>query len=109
MDSQLKKGFIEYCVLAHLKNNDSYGYKIMQSISGLVPITESTLYSMLKRLEKAGKVTTCSKICNGRSRKYYHLTDSGAKSIQDFLEEEWPMVEAIYRHIKADSVRQADL
>lgn len=100
MDSQLKKGFIEYCVLAHLKRNDSYGYKIIQSISELLPITESTLYPILKRLETVGKVETYTKVYNGRLRKYYRITEQGTESIQRFLEEEWPKMEEIYRYIK---------
>ncbi|MDT2596887.1 PadR family transcriptional regulator [Enterococcus dongliensis] len=99
MDSQLKKGLIEYCVLASLVQIDSYGYQIIKEIHPQLELTESTLYPILKRLETTKKVTTYSKIHNGRIRKYYHLTDSGFASIQKFLQD-WSDVEAVYHYIK---------
>lgn len=100
MDSQLKKGFIEYCILAYLKRTDSYGYQIVKSISTLMPITESTLYPILKRLEASGKVKTYGKEHKGRLRKYYQITDAGVKSILVFLEEDWEKLEEIHDYIK---------
>lgn len=100
MDSQLKKGFIEYCVLAQLKRNDSYGYQIVKSISEIIPITESTLYPILKRLETSEKVETYTKEHNGRLRKYYCITDYGIDTILNFLEEDWPKLEEVYDYIR---------
>lgn len=99
MDSQLKKGLIEYCVLASLVPDDSYGYQIVKDIHSHIEITESTLYPILKRLEANQQVVTYSKVHNGRLRKYYHLTDLGTASIQKFLRE-WQDVEAIHQFIK---------
>ncbi|MGX7125820.1 PadR family transcriptional regulator [Enterococcus viikkiensis] len=99
MDSQLKKGLIEYCILASLVEHDSYGYQIVKDIHSHIEITESTLYPILKRLETNKQVTTYSKIHNGRLRKYYHLTDLGIASIQKFLQE-WQDVEAIHQFIR---------
>lgn len=99
MDSQLKKGLIEYSVLASLVGVDSYGYQIVKEIHPRIEIAESTLYPILKRLESDKKVTTFSKIHNGRVRKYYHLTDLGLASIQKFLRE-WQDVEAVHQYIK---------
>ncbi|MDU6523912.1 PadR family transcriptional regulator [Enterococcus devriesei] len=99
MDSQLKKGLIEYCVLASLVEYDSYGYQIVKEIHSHIEITESTLYPILKRLETNKQVATYSKIHNGRLRKYYHLTDLGIASIQNFLRE-WQDVEAIHQFIR---------
>lgn len=99
MDSQLKKGLIEYCVLASLVEKDSYGYQIVKEIDSQLELTESTLYPILKRLETNEKVATYSKIHNGRLRKYYHLTELGFASIQKFLHE-WNDVEAIHQYIK---------
>ena len=50
MDSQLKKGSLEVCVLASLIKEDSYGYKIVQSLNKIMDISESTLYPILRRL-----------------------------------------------------------
>ena len=99
MDSQLKKGLIEYFVLASLVDVDSYGYQIVKEIHPRIAITESTLYPILKRLETNKKVATYSKVHNGRLRKYYHLTDLGFASIQKFLQE-WNDVEAVHNYIR---------
>lgn len=99
MNSQLKKGLIEYCVLATLAHQDSYGYEIVKQISHQIEITESTLYPILKRLETSQRVSTYSKIHNGRLRKYYQLTAEGSESIQQFLRD-WEQVEAIQQYIK---------
>lgn len=99
LDSQLKKGMIEYCVLASLIDADSYGYQIIKEIPTQIELTESTLYPILKRLENNKKVTTYSKIHNGRLRKYYHLTECGLSSIENFLAE-WHEVETVHQYIK---------
>lgn len=104
VDSQLKKGIIEYFVLAVLNNKDSYGYEIVKSISHHLPITESTLYPILKRLEKQDKVKTYSKEYNGRLRKYYEITELGLASIYDFLNS-WSQMENIHDFIER-SVRK---
>jgi hypothetical protein len=54
MEIQLKKGLLEIIVLSTLINNDSYGYKIIQEVSGIINVSESTLYPILRRLERAG-------------------------------------------------------
>ena len=104
MDAQLKKGLLDVCVLAALKERDSYGYQIIKDVSPIVEISESTLYPILKRLEAGGFVTTYSMEHNSRLRKYYRLTDQGRQRIQDFLVE-WEDVMRAYRYI-ADSQKQ---
>lgn len=103
MDSQLKKGIIEFCVLAFLQRGDSYGYEIVKNISPLLPISESTLYPILKRLEANKKVSTYSKEHNGRLRKYYQLTAHGQTCIHEFLTIDWPHLEKIHHFIKGDN------
>ncbi len=85
MDVQLKKGMLEVCVLAALKKEESYGYKIISDISPYIEISESTLYPILKRLEASGAVTTESREYNGRLRKYYRITGRGREKIKEFL------------------------
>lgn len=85
MDVQLKKGMLEVCVLAALKKEESYGYKIISDISPYIEISESTLYPILKRLESAGSVTIQSKEYNGRLRKYYRITSKGREKIKEFI------------------------
>ncbi len=99
MDSQLKKGLLEICVLVVLKKNDSYGYQIIKDISSYIELSESTLYPILKRLESSDCLTTYSVEHNSRLRKYYKITELGEKRIKDFLEE-WKEVTKIYQFIK---------
>ncbi|KRM55408.1 PadR family transcriptional regulator [Lacticaseibacillus sharpeae] len=99
MDTQLKKGLIEYTVLAALSKGDSYGYQIIKDIGPLIDLTESTLYPILKRFESDNRVTTYTKVHNGRQRKYYHLTTRGLASIHRFLAE-WPEVVAVHGYIR---------
>ncbi len=84
MDIQLKRGFLDVCVLSAIKNQDSYGYEIIKKLNPYVAISESTLYPILRRLENAGFLTVKPVEHNGRPRKYYHITDSGLRQIVDF-------------------------
>ena len=86
MDSQLKKGLLDVCVLSVLREGESYGYKIISDLAPYIEISESTLYPILKRLEAAGAVTTQSREYNGRLRKYYKITDKGLQKIDEFIE-----------------------
>lgn len=98
MDIQLKRGLLEVCVLAAIKNRDSYGYQIVKDIKPCVEISESTLYPILRRLEAAELLTVRSVEHSGRLRKYYHITPAGLERIQAF-QEEWKEILAIYQFI----------
>ncbi len=87
MDTQLKKGLLDVCILSVLREQPSYGYKIIADMAPYTAISESTLYPILKRLEGAGLVTVHSREYNGRLRKYYAVTDAGLARIDDFLED----------------------
>lgn len=79
---------IEFLILAIIDKEDSYGYEISQTIKLAANIKESTLYPILKKLEKAGYMTTYSQEYQGRKRKYYSITQEGKEQLQ-FLNEEW--------------------
>ena len=98
MDVQLKRGLLDVCVLAAIKNEDSYGYKIIKDLKPYIQLSESTLYTILKRLEAAGMLTVRTAEHGGRLRKYYHITDGGRKRIEDF-KKEWEEILAIYRFV----------
>ena len=98
MDIQLKRGLLDVCVLAAIKNEDSYGYKIIKDLKPCIELSESTLYTILKRLEGAGLLTVRSAEHNGRLRKYYHITNSGVRRIEEF-KEEWKEVISIYQFV----------
>ena len=99
MDVQLKRGILEICVLASVKGEDSYGYKIIKDIQPYMEISESTLYPILKRLESSGCLTHYSVEHNGRLRKYYQITKEGIERINVFIYE-WPNVKRAYDFIK---------
>ena len=95
MDIQLKRGLLDVCVLAAIKDEDSYGYKIIKDMKPYIEMSESTLYTILKRLENAKMLTVRSVEHEGRLRKYYHITAAGLGRIQDF-KAEWREVMSIY-------------
>ncbi len=98
MDVQLKRGMLDVCVLAAIKNEPSYGYKIIKDVKPYVELSESTLYTILKRLEAAGLLTVRTAEHGGRLRKYYRITPSGAKRIEEF-KAEWKEIMAIYKFV----------
>lgn len=98
MDAQLKRGLLEVCVLAAIKSEESYGYKMIKDMKPYVEMSESTLYTILKRLELADMLTVRTAEHGGRLRKYYHITDEGRKRIEDF-KDEWKEITAIYQFV----------
>lgn len=106
MDIQLKRGILDVCVLAAIKDGDSYGYKIIKDMKPYMDMSESTLYTILKRLEVAEMLTVRTAEHGGRLRKYYRITDKGLARIEEFREE-WREVMAIYRFITKDGVEDA--
>lgn len=86
MDVQLKKGLLEVCVLAAIREEESYGYKIVSDIAPYIEISESTLYPILRRLEASGAVSTRRCEVGGRLRKYFKITNTGLLRIQEFRE-----------------------
>ena len=98
MDIQLKRGMLDVCVLAAIKNADSYGYQIIKDLRPYVALSESTLYPILRRLEAADFLTVRSEAYNGRLRKYYHITPAGLDRIRQFRAE-WEQIMAIYQFI----------
>ena len=87
MDIQLKRGLLEVCVLAAIADEDSYGYQIIKDMKPYLELSESTLYTILKRLEMADMLTVRKAEHGGRRRKYYHITAAGRERIADFKED----------------------
>ncbi len=98
MDLQLKRGLLDVCVLAAIRKGESYGYKIIKDLRPYVELSESTLYTILKRLDAAGCLTVRSAEHDGRLRKYYSITEAGVRRIRTFLEE-WKEVATIYQFV----------
>ena len=98
MDIQLKRGLLDVCVLAAIKTEDSYGYKIIKDMKPYVELSESTLYTILKRLESQDMLTVHTAEHGGRLRKYYHITNTGKKRIEEF-KNDWNEILSIYRFV----------
>jgi len=107
MDIQMKRGLLDICVLAAIQSEDSYGYKIIKDLKPYVELSESTLYTILKRLEGASMLTVRTAEHGGRLRKYYRITPLGARRIEEF-KASWAELVAIYRFVtKEDRHDQA--
>ena len=106
MDIQLKRGLLDVCVLAAIKDEDSYGYQIIKDMKPYLELSESTLYTILKRLETAEMLTVHTAEHGGRLRKYYHITQQGLGRIGEFRED-WKEIQSIYRFItREESVHE---
>jgi PadR family transcriptional regulator, regulatory protein PadR len=88
--SQLRRGVIEFCVLALLADDERYGVELVQSLAGeqALVTTEGTLYPLLGRLRREGVVeTSWRESPAGPPRRYYRLTPAGRKSLAAFADE----------------------
>ena len=102
MENQMKRGLLDVCVLAAIKNEDSYGYQIVKDMSPYVEISESTLYPILRRLESGKMLTVRTAEHNGRLRKYYHITETGLARLNAF-KEEWQELMQIYEFVTKEA------
>lgn len=101
METQLKKGVLDLCVLAMLEKKDQYGYELIQNISKHIEISEGTLYPILKRLKKEEYLDTYLKESKeGPSRKYYSLTDLGKKRSKQSKKEWSQFVKKVDKMLK---------
>ena len=104
MDIQLKRGLLDVCVLAAIKDEESYGYQIIKDMKPYMDLSESTLYTILKRLETANMLTVRTSEHGGRLRKYYRITQVGLQRIEEF-KEDWKEILSIYRFVtKEDGI-----
>lgn len=98
MDIQLKRGLLDVSVLAAIKDGESYGYKIIKDLKPYLALSESTLYTILKRLETGKLLTVRTAEYNGRLRKYYQITPSGLLRIEEF-KSDWQEILTIYQFV----------
>ncbi len=104
MDNQLKRGLLDVCVLSAIREGESYGYKIIKDLKPCIALSESTLYTILKRLETASMLTVRSAEHDGRLRKYYEITPLGLRRIEEF-KDEWREVMRIYEFVSREEER----
>lgn len=87
MTFQLGSSLLDACVLAILEKEDAYGYSLTQQVQSVMDISESTLYPVLRRLQKADFLTTYDQPFQGRNRRYYRITEQGHIRLVELLTE----------------------
>ncbi|WP_324825885.1 PadR family transcriptional regulator [Sinanaerobacter sp. ZZT-01] len=84
MEFQVASAFLDACVLAVLSEEDTYGYVLTQRMREATDISESTLYPVLRRLQKSGYLTTYDQPFQGRNRRYYSITEEGRQKVEEY-------------------------
>ena len=104
MDSQMKKGLLDACVLAVIEKGDTYGYRLTQKTVEMLNVSESSLYPVLRRLEQQGCFETYSRESGGRLRKYYHMTEEGHRRLFGIRSEMGELYRIIEFIMKGDGI-----
>lgn len=87
MGFSINAGLLDAMVLSIVERNDTYGYEITQYLRRAVDISESTLYPVLRRLQKNELLETYDKEYMGRNRRYYKVTQKGFDALEEYREE----------------------
>ncbi|WP_071441934.1 PadR family transcriptional regulator [Traorella massiliensis] len=87
MSFQVGSTILDACVLSVLRKKDTYGYQLNQEIKEKLGVSESTLYPVLRRLQKEGLLTTYDEAVMGRNRRYYRLTEKGKEQSTIYYKE----------------------
>lgn len=103
MDSQMKRGILEMCVLYQFLSQDYYGYDIMARMKSFFPeVNDSTFYVILRRLNADGYTKNYYGMeSNGPQRKYYTITEKGREHLQHSIED-WVQLKDIVKEIGID-------
>jgi PadR family transcriptional regulator PadR len=101
--AQMRKGTLQYCVLALLVDDERYGFDLVRSLAetdGMVT-SEGTIYPLLSRLRRDGLVeTTWRESSSGPPRRYYKLTKSGRAALEAFKAEWGPFRDAVDHYVE---------
>lgn len=97
MDSQMKKGVMEMCLMQIISTRETYGYELMNDITIAFPgVNESTVYAILRRLQADGHLATYTgETSGGPSRKYFRLTDDGKLALDKAIADWHNLTEAV--------------
>lgn len=87
MAFKIESSLLDACALAILKRGDTYGYQITQEMKSAIEISESTLYPVLRRLQKEGYCRTYDQPHQGRNRRYYSITEKGEQRLAGYRRE----------------------
>ncbi len=104
MNSQLKRGTLELCVLSIVSGSDCYGYELVNRISECMQVTEGTIYPLMKRLKDSGTIDSyIVESQEGPPRKYYKITESGKEELRRLTDEWFEFTESVNRLLKGDN------
>ena len=84
---QLGAALLDACVLAVLEKGETYGYILTQNVREIIDISESSLYPVLRRLQKDGCLSSSDRPFQGRNRRYYFITEQGRERLAQYAEE----------------------
>ena len=100
MNTQLKKGILEMCILHYIEKESMYGYDIIQSMHSYLPeVAESAFYAILRRLNNEGDaVSFRSEISKGADRKYYTITEQGRERLMR-MKDDWGYLKRVMDEI----------
>ena len=84
MAFKIESSLLDACALAILSRGDTYGYEITQEMKSAIMISESTLYPVLRRLQKEGYCVTYDQPHQGRNRRYYQITEEGKRKLSEY-------------------------
>ena len=98
MTFQVTAPLLDTCVLAVLDRGDAYGYSLTQQLRKEIDLSESTLYPVLRRLQKDGCLTVYDEQFQGRNRRYYAITPTGREQLVQ-CREEWELYRDKIDHI----------
>ena len=84
MGFKIESGLLDACALAILADGDTYGYEITQAMKRAISVSESTLYPVLRRLQKENLCRTYDMPYQGRNRRYYSITEEGKAKLEEY-------------------------
>ena len=103
MNSQLKRGTLELCVLSILNSGDCYGYELVNKISQCMEVTEGTIYPLMKRLKDSDTIDSyIVESSEGPPRKYYRITETGKAELDRLAQEWFEFVKSVNILLKGD-------
>lgn len=103
MNSQLKRGTLELCVLSILNSSDCYGYELVNKISQCMEVTEGTIYPLMKRLKDSDTIDSyIVESTEGPPRKYYKVTETGKAELERLSNEWFEFVKSVNVLLKGD-------
>jgi len=103
---QTGSALLDACVLAVLSRGEVYGYVLTQDIKNVIDVSESTLYPVLRRLQKDGLLTAFDRSFSGRNRRYYVMTEEGGKTLQIYRNE-WSDYKKVIDQILSEGGEEA--